>query len=68
MIPDTVQPGERVTWRTLNGYASGLVVSNDDRGVLAQVDNGKYVVLSTERAIRFAKDDRARRREAYFKK
>ena len=67
MIPDTVNPGERIGWRTLNGYAAGIIVSNDDRGVFVRCDNGKAMILSTERSMRFANEERKRRQEALMK-
>lgn len=63
MTYDHCIPGERVSWPTLNGTASGIVTENGDRGVLVRVDGGGFMVLGTERSIRWAAAERKRRQE-----
>ena len=50
---DHCQPGERVSWPTLNGTASGIVEENGDRGVLVRMDGGGFMILGTEHSIRY---------------
>lgn len=68
MTYDHCQPGERVSWPTLNGTASGIVEENGDRGVLVRMDGGGIMILGTEHSIRYAAKDRERRIEAMIKK
>ena len=68
MTYDHCQPGERVSWPTLNGTASGIVEENGDRGVLARMDGGGLMILGTEHSIRYAAEERKRRIEANIKK
>lgn len=67
MTYDHCQPGERVSWPTLNGTASGIVEENGDRGVLVQVDGGGFMVLGTTRSIKWAEAELKRRREQTYK-
>ena len=42
-----MQAGERVRWRTVNGYASGILgseIAPDDW--LVRLDNGAYVIVN----------------------
>lgn len=42
-----MQQGERVRWRTVNGYASGILgseIAPDDW--LVRLDNGAYVIVN----------------------
>lgn len=68
MTHDHCQPGERVSWPTLNGTASGIVEENGDRGVLVRMDGGGLMILGTEHSIRYAAEERKRRIEANIKK
>jgi hypothetical protein len=48
MILENPQPGDRVTWRSLNRNSSGTVEAVDPRrGALVAVDGGGYVIIST---------------------
>lgn len=67
MTYDNCQPGERVSWRTLNSTASGIVEENGDRGVLVRMDGGGLIILATEHSIRYAAKERERRIEANMK-
>lgn len=68
MTYDHCQPGERVSWPTLNSTASGIVEENGDRGVLVRMDGGGLMIIGTERSIRYAAKERERRIEANMKK
>ena len=68
MTHDDCQPGERVSWPTLNGTASGIVEENGDQGVLVRMDGGGFMILGTEHSIRYVAEERKRRIEANIKK
>lgn len=68
MTHDDCQPGERVSWPTLNGTASGIVEANGDWGVLVRMDGGGFMILATDHSIHYAAEERKRRIEANIKK
>ena len=37
---------KRISWRTLNGIHSGVIVAEDELGYLVRLDNGKYVIVN----------------------
>ena len=65
---DTTKVGDRVSWPTLNGTASGIVEENGDQGVLVRMDGGGFMILGTEHSIRYVAEERKRRIEANIKK
>lgn len=38
--------GDNITWRTLNGTRSGVIVAENGSGYLVKLDNGKYVIVN----------------------
>ena len=65
---DTTKVGDRVSWPTLNGTASGIVEDNGDQGVLVSMDGGGFMILATDHSIHYAAEERKRRIEANIKK
>ena len=49
---DHLNPGDRATWKTLNGIVKGTVLSVGPHGVLARIDGGRDMVLSTVESYR----------------
>lgn len=44
-------PGERISWRTLNGTMSGVIEDEQELGYLVRLDNGKYVIVDSKSMI-----------------
>ena len=65
---DTTKVGDRVSWPTLNGTASGIVEANGDWGVFVRMDGGGFMILATDHSIHYAAEERKRRIEANIKK
>ena len=65
---DTTKVGDRVSWPTLNGTASGIVEENGDQGVLVRMDGGGFMILATDHSIHYAAEERKHRIEANIKK
>lgn len=40
--------GDRITWKTLNGTCSGVIVDEDEFGFLVKLDNGKYLIINSK--------------------
>lgn len=45
---DHLTPGQRITWTAINGEVKGTVLAIDEKGVLAQVDGGGQMRLTTK--------------------
>lgn len=47
---ENLRPGDRVTWRSINGEPSGTVVELAPQGALVLTDGGRHILLrySTE--------------------
>ena len=44
-----MENGDRITWKTLNGTCSGVIVDEDESGVLlVKLDNGKYLIINSK--------------------
>ena len=64
---DTTKVGDRVSWTGLNRTYHGTVRKVTDRGLIADVDGGGIMVLSTTRSILWAAEERKRRIEQNYK-
>ena len=40
--------GDRITWKTLNGTCSGVIVDEDESYFLIKLDNGKYLIINSK--------------------
>ena len=43
-----MEKGDRITWKTLNGTCSGVIVDEDELGYLVKLDNGKYLIINSK--------------------
>ena len=43
-----MKKGDRITWKTLNGTCSGVIVDEDESGFLVKLDNGKYLIVNSK--------------------
>ena len=41
-----MERGDRITWQTVNGTCSGVIVGEHAQGYLVRLDNGKYVIVN----------------------
>ena len=64
---DTTKVGDRVSWTGLNRTYHGTVREVTDQGLIADVDGGGIMVLSTTRSILWAAEERKRRIEQNYK-
>ena len=46
---ENLRPGDRVTWRSINGEPSGTVVELAPQGALVLTDGGRHILLSYEK-------------------
>lgn len=46
---ENLRPGDRVTWRSINGEPSGTVVELAPQGALVLTDGGRNILLSYEK-------------------
>ena len=46
---ENLRPGDRVTWRSINGEPSGTVVELAPQGALVLTDGGRHIILNYEK-------------------
>lgn len=47
-----MEEGQKITWRTANGYASGVIVGKHRFGWKVNRDNGKMVIVHPKSIIK----------------
>ena len=47
----TMEEGQKVTWKTLNGYTSGIIVGSCEWGYFVELPNGRQTIVSPNSII-----------------